>query len=335
MSIEKLIDELEEYGPVARTLSMTLRPTFCAEAFENTLTWGDWSAIEARVLPWLANTRESSKILDIFEACDKDPSAPDIYMREAGNIHNVYPDIINERCRNGDKEAKGWRQEGKVAVLSLGFGGSVGALLAMAVGYGLHFSEERALQIVRAWRANNPWAPEFWGLLTAAFDNARANPGMPFQVGRLTYIGDPSYMGGSVLCVLPCGRILSYTNIKMRTVEKENPKTGEKEKKKALTYRKGYSWGTMWHGILAENPTQAAAASVLRGTLKRIELDEEAPLQVRAHTHDEIITEHTEGSTDKASAYLKSRMEQGFTWSEGLPLAAEVTTNWYYTKALD
>jgi DNA polymerase len=319
---------------------MTLRPTFCAEGADNTLTWGDWSAIEARVLPWLADTPSSHEILDIFRACDADANAPDVYMREAGNIHGVYPDVINERYRNGDREAKGWRNEGKVAVLSLGFGGSVGALLAMAVNYGLHFTEAQALAIVQAWRSNNPWAPDFWSRLTKAFENARKFPGQPFTVGKLTYFGDPNYLGGSVYCILPCGRVLTYSNLKHRSVEKEDPKTGEKYRKMTLTYRKGYTWGSMWHGILAENPTQAAAASILRGTLKRIEKDTEdagefALFHTRAHTHDEIIGEHHEEDTDDARDYLKEIMERGFDWTEGLPLAAEVSSNWYYTKAVE
>ena len=156
------LDQLEEYGPIARTLSMCLRPTFAAEHDDTTLVWGDWSAIEARKLPWLANNRGGNAVLDVFRQVDADPNAADIYMIEAGNIHNVDAQEVNARIQDGNKEAKGWRQEGKVAVLALGFGGGVGALMAMATGYGLHFEEERAQRIVDIWRENNKWAKRFW-----------------------------------------------------------------------------------------------------------------------------------------------------------------------------
>ena len=337
------LDTLEEYGPIARTLSMCLRPTFCAEHEDTTLVWGDWSAIEARKLPWLANNRGSNAVLDVFRRVDADPNAADIYTIEAGNIHSADPNEINARILDGDKEAKGWRQEGKVAVLALGFGGGVGALLAMAVGYGLHFSEEEAQRIVNVWRENNPWAKRFWDELKEAFFNSYESPGTVYHAGRVSYIYDPDYHGGTIFCVLPCGRLLSYPNLKYREVEKTDRLTGDTYKQKVLTYRKGYKWGSIWHGILAENPTQASAASVLRAKLKRLDRDiarefaagYEPLLLTRGHTHDEIIGECHVDDVDEAKSYLKGIMDEPLEWTDGLPLVTEVTSHWHYTKALD
>lgn len=351
------LDRLETYGPPARSLSMCLRPTFCAEHEDTQMVWGDWSAIEARKLPWLANSRGSNAVLDVFRQVDADPDAPDIYMIEAGNYHGIDPAEINGRILEGKKkqylnntalqtaakEAKGWRQEGKVMVLSLGFGGGIGALMAMAVNYGLHYDEKTAERIVNVWRENNPWARRFWDELKEAFFAAYENPGNEFFAGRITYIYDPDYHGGTTFCILPCGRILSYPNLHYREVERTDRVTGDTYTVKTLTYRKGYTWGAIWHGILAENPTQASAASLLRATLKDIDIDMERdfaagyePLfTVRGHTHDEIIGECHVDDVAAARAYLKEKMEKQRSWTEGLPLVAEVTDHWHYTKAMD
>jgi DNA polymerase len=339
----EFLDTLEEYGPIARTLSQCLRPTFTARHDDTTLVWGDWSAIEARMLPWLADNRGSNAVLDVFRTVDADPNAADIYMIEAGNIHGLDPNEVNARIQEGDKVAKGWRQEGKVAVLSLGFGGGVGALLAMATGYGLHFSEEQAQRIVDVWRENNPWAKRFWDELKTAFFNAYENPGVAYKAGRVHYIYDPDYHGGTIFCVQPCGRLLSYPNLKYREVERTDRKTGDTYTQKVMTYRKGYKWGTIWHGILAENPTQGVSASILRAKLRHLDAEAEKDLRdgfepllpVVGHTHDEIIGEPHEDDVEEASAYLKDVMEKPLEWSDGLPLVAEITNNTWYTKALD
>lgn len=337
------LDQLETFGPIARTLSMCLRPTFVAEHDDTTLIWGDWSAIEARKLPWLANSKGSNAVLDVFRTVDADPNAPDIYMIEAGNIHGVDPNVINERIHGNDKEAKGWRQEGKVAVLALGFGGSVGALMSMATGYGLHFEEDTAQRIVDIWRANNKWASDFWDELKEAFFEAYHNPGVIFEAGRVAYIYDPDYHGGKIFCAMPCGRLLTYPNLRYREVEREDRKTGDKYTTRVLTYRKGYTWGSIWHGILAENITQGSAASILRAKLRRLHADIrrdidqgfEPLLNVRGHTHDEIIGESHVDDVAEARAYLKAVMDEPLPWTDGLPLVSEITDHWAYTKAMD
>jgi len=346
------LDHLETFGPIARTLSMCLRPTFCAEDEDHTLVWGDWSSIEARMLPWLADNPGSREILDIFRDVDADPNAADIYMREAGNIHNIDPNEINGRIleakraryKNNEtiqaaaKEAKGWRQEGKVAVLALGFGGSVGALMAMATGYGLYFSEERAEHIVETWRDANKWASTFWGALNDAFRNAYDNPGVAYEAGRLTYIHDSGYHGGSTFCIQPCGRVLTYPNLKWKKIERAN-RQGETYEQTVLTYRKGYKWGSIWHGILSENPTQGTAASILRAKLRQMEADRlsgaSRSFETRFHTHDEIGGHCHIDDEAFARAYVKRVMDEPLDWTDGLPLVSEISSYWAYTKAVE
>ena len=353
---DTFLDEIEEdYGGIAKSLSLCLRPTFTSEHPDQTMIWGDWSNIEARILPWLTNSEGGQDILDVFKSVDEDPSNPDIYMIQAAKIHGINPNEIVGRlaelkanpnsatAQAGAKEAKGWRQEGKVAVLALGYGGSVGALKMMATIYGLHIDEERAAEIVGIWREANKWAVDFWTALKAAFSQAWDNPGTVYEAGRCAFVFDRSYLQGTMFCVLPCGRPLCYPNLRHGTFE-EVDADGVVYEKKALMFRSGYKrHKKLWHGIMAGNPTQGFAGSILRAKLARIDADGVQAradgyyplIDVRGHTHDEIICEAHKDDLDAARKYLKSVMVEPEPWSEGLPLAAEITDHWHYTKAFD
>ena len=131
---------------------LLVRPALVA-APGKVFVWSDWSAIEARIAPWLAASPDAERVLDIFRGNDRDPTRPDIYTVAAADILHKDPSAIS----------KTERSIGKVAVLALGFGGSVGALKAMALNYRINLDDAEARRIVEAWRAANPWAPEFWG----------------------------------------------------------------------------------------------------------------------------------------------------------------------------
>ncbi len=336
------LDKLQsEHGPIAQNLAKCLRPTFVAREEYNTLVWSDFSSIEARVLPWLSDSDGGRDVLKVFEDVDADPNAADLYIREGANIHGLTPAEVLARMKKGDPVAKSMRQEGKVAVLALGFGGGVGALSAMSAAYGLHFESDKAQHVVESWRSNNQWAVEFWKELNDAFFAAYSNPGHAYSAGRISYVYDPTYHGGAIFCALPCGRLLTYPNLKYRMVEKINQQTGETYEIKAMTYRKGYSWGVLWSGILAENVTQATAASILRAKLRK--LDELAQkdkaqgyepwLQVVGHVHDECITECLKQNKELAVKTLTNIMEAPLSWTSGLPLVADTQSHWCYTKA--
>ena len=307
---------LGDDSPVSRKLSLLIRPAFIPGG-DRMFVWSDWSQIEARVLPWLA--RDESR-LDIFRAVDADKSVPDIYTRTASVLSHLPIEQIT----------KPLRQRGKVAELALGFGGGVGALHAMGAGYGLHLEDDEAKETVRRWREANPWCVNFWSDITDAVESALELSGVPFIAGRLIYIYLAHYLGGSLLCVLPSGRCLTYRDIRRERVEElddDDKPTGKTSIK--LRFSRGYGRVNLWHGMFCENAVQAVAADCLRGTLVRLE---ERAFYTRLHTHDEIVIECAAENAGQYAGWLREEMQRGFDWSDGLPLMSAETVSPYYTK---
>jgi hypothetical protein len=337
---DTFLDRLAEQGPIGKTLGMLIRPTFIASPGK-TLVWGDWSAIEARTLPWLANSPGAERVLDVFRHNDKDPSLPDIYEITAGELLSKDASLVTKKERQA---------YGKVPTLSLGFGGGFGALQKMAVAYGVYLDEAVGRAMVPAWRDRNAWAPDFWGHfytdnrtgeivradgLWGAANMALRNPGEGYAAGRVAYVFDKSYLGGTLFCMLPCGRPLTYPDCRYRTKLVKDKNTGEEEEVHALWYRKGRGWSALWYGKLAENVTQATAGSILRETLVRLE-DYNTFMPVVGHTHDEVVTEPGTMDALFTAGVLKEIMQDWKpAWRADLPLSVSVSENWYYTKALD
>src|SRR5690606_12940552 len=119
--------EGKEFGlPPSKKLSMLLRPAFVAPKGK-VLVWGDWSNIEARVLPWLASSTAAEAKLDIFRAVDANPDEPDVYIRTAGDLLGEDADQLWADYKSGKGEAYEYadrvrQSHGKVPELSLGFG---------------------------------------------------------------------------------------------------------------------------------------------------------------------------------------------------------------------
>jgi DNA polymerase bacteriophage-type len=345
----------EEFGAAPmKKLSLLIRPAFIAPKGK-TLVWGDFSNIEARVLPWLAASRGAEEKLDIFRATDRDPvNNPDVYCRTAAALVEmdakefwaIYRDDVHELF----DWAKDTRQShGKVPELSLGFGGGLGALQAMARSISVYLSDKVALDVIAKWRASNRWAATFWGVhnkresygLWGAICSAVERPGEPQTAGRVAYLFDEDYLGGSLFCALPCTRLLTYPNCRWEWREVEDKKTKKKEEKFQLTYNKGYGRAAMWYGKAAENITQGFAASLLRDCMKRVEFGrgdyvDERPdsYELVMHTHDEVVGEADESEAMASAHYLKKEMEWVPPYAEGLPLAAEITESWMYSKAV-
>jgi DNA polymerase len=317
-------DDLQtRWGPVGRTLSRLVRPIFLAERGQM-FVWSDWSAIEARALPWLAGSEGAEAVLDVFRQNDLDPSLPDIYKVQAGKILGKPASEVTKAER---------QSHGKVPVLSLGYGGGVGALFNMARAYGASFTEEEAKEIVWAWRGDNKWAKRFWDDLWEATLWCMENPDEPRMAGRVTFLFDPDYMRGTLFCVLPCGRPLLYPRVRWSEVEDTDKKTGEKRKNTKLTYARGNGWGVLWGGLQAENVTQAAAASLLRAALVRLDTSDEP--DVILSTHDEIVAMCPEGRVEWCKDRLEAAMREAPPWAEGLPLAVESSVAEYYTKTAE
>jgi DNA polymerase bacteriophage-type len=343
----------KEYGEaVMKKLSLLIRPAFIAPKGK-TFVWGDFSNIEARVLPWLAASRGAEDKLEIFRATDRDPvNNPDVYCRTAADLlemsadefWKIYKDETNELF---DKMKDARQSHGKVPELSLGFGGGLGALQNMAKNYGVYLSDHVALEVIQKWRDANKWAVLFWGKhnrhesygLWGAICQAIESPGQMFQAGRVIYMFDRSYLGGSLFAALPCGRLLTYPECRWEWREVEDKKTKKKEEKFQLTYRKGYGRSAMWYGKAAENVTQGFAASILRDFMKRVEFGRGEFVDMRPdsyelvmHTHDEGLGECDEDDMMDAARYLHAEMTWVPPYAEGLPLASEITASWYYSK---
>jgi DNA polymerase len=318
--------------PVARKLALLVRPAFIASS-KKLFVWSDWSAIEARVTPWLANSPDAEKVLDIFRANDADPTRPDIYTVSAADILHKDPSEITKTERG----------IGKVATLALGFGGSIGALQAMALGYRIHLDDAETRRIVDAWRAANPWARAFWGAhrdgesfgLWGAAMSAWEIPGQITTAGRIAFIYREDYLGGALFMALPSGRLLTYPRPRWRDVDildKDGKPTGEKRHE--LSFRRAHGRTKLWHGTFCENAVQAAAADFLRLAVTRIETNPAlAFMPIRLHTHDEIVVEVDEARADEAKASLRREMLTLPDWATGLPLQSEESICAYYTKS--
>ena len=318
--------------PAARKLALLVRPALIAEPGK-VFVWSDWSAIEARITPWLAASPGAEQVLDIFRARDRDPTQPDIYTLAAAAVLHKNPKTIT----------KAERAIGKVVVLALGFGGSVGALQRMALQYRISLDAAEARRIVDAWREANPWAREFWGAhsdgesfgLWGAALTAWELPGAITTAGRLGFVYHADYLGGTLFLALPSSRVLSYPRPCWRDADvlgEDGKPTGEKRTE--LSFRRAHGRARLWHGTFCENAVQATAADILRETVRRIEENPAlAFMPIRMTTHDEIVCEVEEARAAEAKALLRAEMLTLPDWAAGLPLQSEESVCFYYTKA--
>lgn len=299
--------------PFQKVLARLIRPSIIArEGFG--MVWGDWSSIEGRTLPWLAKDEPALNVYRRGE-CNYSKAAAAIY---GGDWRDIYAGYKAE-----DPEMTARRQTGKVAELALGFGGGFRAFKAMAANYGVKVSDARAEEIKVRWREANTWAVRFWRELNDAAWEAYEGGGRVVRVGRVSY----RRVGRDLWAVLPDGRPVVYPEIR-----------GEDKYKEAwdqvvptLTYRKiwqgGVVRGELYGGILAENVTQAAAASLLRDLMRRLDA---RGCAIIGTTHDEVRIESADPEAD--AAMLKTEMETNPGWAAGLPLKAAVSFASYYGK---
>ena len=313
------LKDIEEYDlsgkrlPASKVLARLIRPTILAE--KGLLTWGDWSSIEARVLPWLADCPAAEQYLDVFR------QGGDIYCTAAAGIYGGRAEDVRAGVAAGDPEMKRQRFVGKVATLSLGYQGGAGALMRMAAAYGVRLEAQQAEDIKEKFRAANGWLVGFWDALRDAPWACLDTPGKVVKVGRVRYIR----RGSNLYAVLPCGKPLTYPDIRRGKVKKTWK--GKEREVDALLHRKVFSGGVtrgeLYGGRSAENVTQGAAASLLRDLMRRLDA---LGLPLIAVRHDEVLLE---------GSYKKELLEEMLrvpAWAEGLPLAADVSTGEAYGK---
>lgn len=287
------------YGKrVTDVLKGMLRPALLP-AKGKSLVVADWAAIEARANPWLSNQESANEVLNVFR------SGKDIYVREAAGIfHCDESEITSDR-----------RQIGKVAILSCGYGGGIGAFGAMGRGYGIHLPESDAKRTVDAWRRANPWAVYYWQELETAYTRALRNPGIEFTAGRVTYLFDGLHLWYS----LPSSRVLCYPYARLDEEGVSYAKAAWKPAADATEWPRA----RLWKGLACENITQAVANDILRHSLRQLN-------NVVLHVHDEIVIETDD--PDNAAEELERVMCTPPAWATDLPLDVEVNVMGRYGK---
>ena len=296
------------YGNVPDTLSQLIRTAFIP-SFGHKFVVADFSAIEARVIAWLAGEQW---VNEVFATHGK------IYEATASQMFGVPV----ERITKGNPEYS-LRQKGKVATLALGYQGGTSALIAMgALQMGL--TEEELPDIVQRWRQANPRIKGLW----YAIENAALavmETAQPQGINGLIFAleGDLVY-GQSFLTVrLPSGRKLFYPKpfLKENRFEKmavHYYTVGQQTRKWEVTSTYG--------GKMVENIVQAIARDCLAVTLERIAAK---GLQVVFHVHDEVIIDAPMETTVEEICGL---MAEPILWAPGLVLKGAGFESMYYMK---
>ena len=296
------------YGNVPDTLSQLIRTAFIPSE-GNKFVVADFSAIEARVIAWLAGEQW---VNEVFATHGK------IYEATASQMFHV----PIERIVKGNPEYA-LRQKGKVATLALGYQGGTNALIAMgALGMGL--AEEELPDIVQRWRGANPRIRDLWYAVEQAALEAMQTA-QPQAIHGLIFAleGDLVYGQNFLTIQLPAGRKLFY------------PKPFLKENqfgRLAIHYytvgQQTRKWevASTYGGKLTENIVQAIARDCLAETLRRIDA---RGLQVVFHGHDEVIID---APPDVTVDEICALMAEPIPWAPGLVLKGAGFESEYYMK---
>lgn len=294
------------FGPTQEAVSSLLRSCIVARP-DKTLVVADFAQIEARVLPWLAG---ETKVLDVFRG------GGDVYVQAAAGIYGrAFPPghKFEKKDVPGDE-----RQVGKVAILALGFGGGKGAFQTMAAAYGVDVPEERAEEIKRRWRDDNPAIVNFWWQLDTAARNAILTPGQTFTAGAGDKIKATMWQGHLVL-TLPSGRALVYRDAKLEP-HADRPGTTEVTYMGVNQYTNKWERARTYGGKLAENVTQATARDCMRDVMLEAEA---AGIAVLLTVHDELITEAPDHAGPAHLHALTQIMSTPPAWALDLPVGAD------------
>ena len=284
------------YEDVPDTLSQLIRTAFVPQENRKFIV-ADFSAIEARVIAWLAGEKWRQ---DVFA------EGKDIYCASASQMFGV---PVEKHGVNGHL-----RQKGKIAELALGYGGSVGALKAMgALEMGL--SEDELPALVSAWRQANPKIVQFWWAVDRAVMDAVARRTTTKTHGIIF-----SARNGMLFITLPSGRSLSYVKPKIG----ENRFGGD-----CITYE-GVGGTKKWERIdsygpkFVENIVQATSRDILCYAMKTLRC-----CSIVMHIHDEVVIEADRRMSLQA---VCDQMGRTPPWASGLQLRADGYETDFYKK---
>lgn len=297
------------YGSIPDTLSQLIRTAFIASP-GHVLVDADFSAIEARILAWLAGEEWR---LDVFRTHGK------IYEASASQMFGV----PLEKIVKGNPEYE-LRQKGKVAELALGYQGSTGALISMgALDMGL--TEEELPDIVGRWREANKRIRDLWYAMEEAAVKV-VTEGIHVGVGRVMLSREYDHRSGLdfMKILLPSGRELCYAN----------PSIGVNSwGKPSIVYmgmdRSTKRWKRIdtYGGKLVENVVQAIARDCLSVAIERLEA---AGLPIVFHVHDEIVIDIRKDAADLKT--VVSIMNIPMPWAPDLFLGADGWVGDFFRK---
>ncbi len=312
----KSLDGLQAvYGSVYDTLSQLIRTAFvssnCDSKEGNVLIDADFSAIEARVISWLADEKWR---LNVFRTHGK------IYEASAAQMFGVPID----RIKKGNPEYA-LRAKGKVAELALGYQGGAGALIAMgALDMGLH--EDELPDIVSRWRDSNSRIQQLWWDFNSAAIEVIKGGGMR-KVQCCTFALERNRAGTYFMTVqLPSGRKLYYVSPRIGT----NRFGGESIIYKGINDKNQFADLETYGGKLVENCVQAIARDCLAVAIDRLEA---AGYPIVFHIHDEVVIDiapYTFGE-DMLEDVVRI-MSTPIPWAQGLPLAADGWVGTFFKK---
>lgn len=287
------------FDNVSQVLSELIRTAFIPKENHRFIV-ADFSAIEARVIAWLA---EEKWRLDVFNSHGK------IYEASASQMFKIPIEEITKTSP--------LRQKGKISELALGYGGSVGALAAMGA-LDMGVKEEELQGLVSKWRQANPNITKLWWDIDKAAIKVVKEKSFEV-VGKIKIF----YEKGIMFITLPSGRNLSYIKPRLET---------NKFGRKGITYE-GIGATKKWERIetygpkLVENIVQATARDLLAEAM--INVDKKG-YEIVMHVHDEIIVETPigKGSLKEVCDVMAIAPE----WAKGLPLRADGFECEYYRK---
>lgn len=293
------------YADVTQVLSELIRTAFIASP-GHILHVCDFSAIEARVIAWIAG---ENWVLDIFR------QGGDIYCATASQMFGV---PVERHGKNSHL-----RQKGKISVLALGYGGGIAALEAMG-GSKLGLTEYEERETVKLWREANPHIVRFWSIIEKAAITA-IKTGKTVTINRGITVG---YRWGMLLITLPSRRTICYPRARI-SMEYDDGWRGDHE---VIEYeglnQTTKKWETLrtYGGKLTENIVQATARDILGEVMLRARREN---LPVVFHVHDEIIVD---SPADRPLSDVEALFSEPIEWCRGLPLKGAGYSTPYYLK---
>lgn len=293
------------YADVTQVLSELIRTAFIASP-GHILHVCDFSAIEARVIAWIAG---ENWVLDIFR------QGGDIYCATASQMFGV---PVEKHGKNSHL-----RQKGKISVLALGYGGGIAALEAMG-GSKLGLTEYEERETVKLWREANPRIVRLWSIIEKAAITA-IKTGKTVTINRGITVG---YRWGMLLITLPSGRTICYPRARI-SMEYDDGWRGDHE---VIEYEGLNQTTKKWEvlrtygGKLTENIVQATARDILGAVMLRARREN---LPVVFHVHDEIIVD---APADRPLTDVEALFSEPIEWCRGLPLKGAGYSTPYYLK---